>query len=69
MAIDMSEVVGEANMAPERVDIVRELLSALPVAKAEIKQAFGDWARQAGYKPTARDFGVVAGARKKRRGR
>jgi hypothetical protein len=67
MAIDMEEVVGQENMAPEAKDTVMDLLRELPLAAQEIKHAFFDWARQSGYTPTAQDAGAVAGARKKRK--
>jgi len=67
VAVDMEEVVGKENMVAEAKDKVIELLKLLPLAKNEIKHAFFSWARQAGYEPTGRDAGVVAGIRKKRR--
>lgn len=69
MAVDMSEVLGQDLMDPEKKDQVIQILRALPVAAAEVKQALGDWARQTGAQVTARDFGIAAGTRKKRRGR
>jgi uncharacterized protein (DUF305 family) len=66
MAVDMSEVVGQENMTPEAKETVMDLLRSLPLPISEIKHAFFSWARQSGYKPTARDAAMM-GVRKKRK--
>lgn len=66
MATDMSEIVGPENMEPGALERVMDLLSQLPLAAAELKQALFDWGRQTGTPVGAAQAGAM-GTRKKRK--
>jgi len=60
MAMDVSEIVGAANMDAARKDAVLEALRELATDLTTKKYIFGRWARLVNYVATASDFEALA---------